>query len=330
MSHVGIGEIVAARDRTRGLIRHTPVEPSPMLAGIAGQPVHLKFEHHQFTGSFKFRGATNAVEQLTEAERARGVTGASTGNHGRALAFAARRAGVRCVICMSALVPKNKVEAIAAEGAEIRITGRSQDDAQAEVDRLVEEEGMVMVPPFDDARVIAGQGTLGLELLDDVPDLKVALVQLSGGGLISGVAAALKAQRPGIRVIGISMARGAAMHASLAAGQPASVEELPTLADSLGGGIGLGNRHTFAMVRDLVDEVVLLSEEEIADGVRHAYWCERQVVEGGGAVGISALLHGRIRPEGPVAAILTGASIDMRLHHRLISGENVDPMQEAG
>ena len=330
MSHVGIDEIEAARDRIRGLIRRTPVEPSSTLAKIAGQPVHLKFEHHQFTGSFKFRGATYAVEQLTKPERARGVTGASTGNHGRALAFAARRAGVRCVICMSALVPKNKVEAIAAEGAEIRITGRSQDDAQAEVDRLVEEKGMVMVPPFDDARVIAGQGTLGLELLEDVPDLRVALVQLSGGGLISGVAAALKAQRPDIRVVGISMARGAAMHASLAAGQPVPVEELPTLADSLGGGIGLRNRHTFAMVRDLVDEVVLLSEEEIADGVRHAYWRERQVVEGGGTVGISALLHERIRPEGPVAAILTGASIDMRLHHRLISGENVDLMQEAG
>ncbi|WP_299822251.1 hydroxyectoine utilization dehydratase EutB [uncultured Jannaschia sp.] len=330
MRGVGIEEIEAARDRIKGLIRRTPVETSASLAEIAGQPVHLKFEHHQFTGSFKLRGATNAVEQLSEAERARGVTGASTGNHGRALAFAARRAGVRCVICMSALVPRNKVEAIGGEGAEIRIVGRSQDDAQEEVDRLVADEGMVMVPPFDDARVIAGQGTLGLELLEDVPDLAVALVQLSGGGLISGVAAALKARKPGIRVIGITMTRGAAMHASLAAGKPVPVEELPTLADSLGGGIGLGNRHTFAMVRDLVDEVVLLSEDEIADGVRHAYRRERQVVEGGGVVGISALLHRRIRPEGPVAAILTGASIDMDLHYRLISGENVDLMREAG
>ncbi|CUH13759.1 L-threonine dehydratase catabolic TdcB [Jannaschia seosinensis] len=329
MSQVSIEDIEAARHRIERHIRRTPCEPSASLRGLAGQPVHLKFEHHQFTGSFKMRGATNAVEQLSQAERARGVIGASTGNHGRALAFAARRAGVHCVICMSALVPKNKVEAIAAEGAEIRIVGRSQDDAQEEVDRLVKEEGMVMVPPFDDARVIAGQGTLGLELLEDVPDLAVALVQLSGGGLISGVAAALKARKPDIRVVGITMARGAAMHASLAAGKPVSVEELPTLADSLGGGIGLGNRHTFSMVRDLVDDVVLLSEEEIADGVRHAYWRERQVVEGGGVVGISALLHGYIRPEGPVAAILTGASIDMNVHHRLISGENVDLMQEA-
>ncbi len=330
MSHVGIDRIESARDRIAGLIRHTPVEASASLSRIAGHPVHLKFEHQQFTGSFKLRGATNAVGRLTDAERARGVTGASTGNHGRALAFAARRAGVRCVICMSALVPKNKVEAIAAEGAEIRIVGRSQDDAQEEVDRLVAEEGMVMVPPFDDARVIAGQGTLGLELLEDVPDIRVALVQLSGGGLIAGVAAALKARNPDIRVIGITMRRGAAMHASLAAGKPTFVEELPTLADSLGGGIGLRNRHTFDMVRDLVDEVVLLDEDEIADGVRHAYWQERQVVEGGGVVGISALLHGHVRPDGPTAAILTGASIDMHLHHRLISGENVDLMQEAG
>lgn len=330
MSHVGIDEIEAARRRISGLIRRTPVEASASLTEATGQPVFLKLEHHQFTGSFKTRGATNAVEQLSEAERARGVTGASTGNHGRALAFAARRAGVRCVICMSALVPRNKVEAIAGEGAEIRIVGRSQDDAQEEVDRLVREEGMVMVPPFDDARVIAGQGTLGLELLEDVPDLKVALVQLSGGGLISGVAAALKARKPDIRVIGITMSRGAAMHASLGAGKPVSVEELPTLADSLGGGIGLGNRYTFEMVRTLVDEVVLLSEEEIADGVRHAYRHERQVVEGGGVVGISALLHGHVRPDGPVATILTGASIDMDLHHRLISGEYVDLMQDAG
>ena len=231
---------------------------------------------------------------------------------------------------MSALVPKNKVDAIASEGAEIRIVGRSQDDAQEEVDRLVREDGMVMVPPFDDARVIAGQGTLGLELLEDVPDLQVALVQLSGGGLISGVAAALKARKPDIRVIGITMTRGAAMHASLAAGKPVAVEELPTLADSLGGGIGLGNRHTFQMVRSLVDEVVLLSEKEIADGVRHAYRHERQIVEGGGVVGISALLHDHVRPDGPVATILTGASIDMDLHYRLISGEHVDLMQEAG
>ena len=330
MSHVGVKEIEAAQSRIAGLVRRTPCEPSTSLSDLAGVPVWLKLEHHQHTGSFKLRGATNAVAQLNEEEGARGVVGASTGNHGRALAFAARRAGVRCVVCMSALVPSNKVDAIAAEGAEIRIVGRSQDDAQEEVDRLVAEEGMVTVPPFDDPRVIAGQGTLGLELLEDVPDLAVAIIQLSGGGLIAGIAAALKAKRPGIRVVGVSMTRGAAMHASLGAGRPSLVEELPTLADSLGGGIGLANRHTFTMVRDLVDDVVLLSEEEIAEGVRHCYWHERQVVEGSGAVGISTLLARHVRPDGPCALLLSGCNIDMALHHRLISGENVDLMRDAG
>ncbi|MBM9593950.1 hydroxyectoine utilization dehydratase EutB [Roseitranquillus sediminis] len=329
MTGVTADDIAAARERIAGLVRRTPCDLSPSLQGVAGAPVWLKHEHHQTTGSFKLRGASNAVASLGDAERAGGVVGASTGNHGRALAHAARRAGLRCVICMSALVPRNKVDAIAAEGAEIVIVGRSQDDAQEEVDRLVAEEGMTMIPPFDHQAVIAGQGTLGLEMLDDVPDLETAVIPLSGGGLIAGIAAALKSARPEVRVVGISMTRGAAMHASLAAGEPTLVEELPTLADSLGGGIGLGNRHTFAMVRNLVDEVVLLSEAEIAEGVRHCYWQERQVLEGGAAVGPAALLAGRLTLRGPSLLLLSGCNIDMALHHRLISGENVDLMREA-
>jgi threonine dehydratase len=264
--------------------------------------VSLKLEHHQITGSFKVRGATNAVAALSPAEKAAGVVGVSTGNHGRGLARACAEAGVRCVIAMSELVPANKVEAIRAEGAETLIAGRSQDEAQRDVDKLV-AEGMTMIPPFDHPRIIAGQGTLGLEMLEAQPDMACALVQLSGGGLISGIAAAIKAHRPDVRVIGVSMERGAAMQASLDAGRPVEVEELPTLADSLGGGIGLDNRHTFAMTRALVDEVVLLSETEIAAGVRHCYRHERQIVEGAGAVGVAALLAGKVRPEGPDHAL---------------------------
>ncbi len=306
---VTLDEILAARDRIGGALRRTPVEVSTSLSEMMGVPVHLKLEHQQITGSFKLRGATNAVRCLPPADRVKGVVAASTGNHGRALAHAAREAGLPAVICMSNLVPANKVEAIRALGAEIRIVGRSQDDAQEEVERLVAEAGMVMLPPFDHADIIAGQGTLGLELLEQVPDVETVLVQLSGGGLIAGVAAALKGMRPDIMVIGISMERGAAMQASLAAGRPVEVEELPTLADSLGGGIGLENRHTFAMVRDLVDEVVLLTEAEIAEGVRHAYWQERQIVEGAGAVGIAALLAGKVRPSGKTAVLLSGGNI---------------------
>jgi threonine dehydratase len=326
---IGLPEIEAARHRIAGTIRPTPVDASPSLGELTGVPVWLKCEHHQHTGSFKLRGAANAVAQLTPEERARGVVAASTGNHGRALAYAAQAQGARAVVCMSRLVPKNKVDAIAALGAEVRIVGRSQDDAQEEVDRLVTEEGLARVPPFDDPRVVAGQGTLGLEMLEAVPDLACALVQLSGGGLVAGIAAALKARRPDVRVIAVSMERGAAMHASLEAGRPVQVEELPSLADSLGGGIGLENRVSFPMVRDLVDEVVLLTEPEIAAGVRHCYWQERQVVEGAGGVGVAAVLAGKVRPAGPTMLLLSGSNIDMALHHRIVSGEDVDLMLEA-
>jgi threonine dehydratase len=326
---VGLAEIEAARARIAGTVRATAAEASPSLNERTGVPVWLKCEHQQHTGSFKLRGGANAVAQLSDDERARGVIAASTGNHGRALAYAAAAAGCRAVICMSRLVPGNKVRAIEALGAEVRIVGRSQDDAQEEVERLVADEGLTMLPPFDDPRIVAGQGTLGLEMIEAVPDLACVLVQLSGGGLIAGIAAAVKARRPGVRVVGVSMERGAAMAASLAAGRPVAVEELPTLADSLGGGIGLGNRVTFPMVRDLVDEVVLLTEAEIAEGVRHCYWQERQVVEGAGGVGVAALLAGKVVPEGPTMALLSGANIDMALHHRIVSGEDVDLMAEA-
>lgn len=325
---VGLAEIEAARERIRGMVRETPVEVSASLSALAGVPVSLKCEHHQRTGSFKLRGASNAVAQLGADDRARGVVAASTGNHGRALAHAAKAAGCRAVICMSRLVPGNKLRAIEALGAEVRIIGASQDDAQVEVARLVAEEGMTMVPPFDDPRVVAGQGTLGLEMLEAMPDLDCVVVQVSGGGLVAGIAAAVKAKRPGVRVVGVSMARGAAMAESLAAGHPVAVEELPSLADSLGGGIGLDNRVTFGMARELVDEMVLLSEPEIAAGVRHCYREERQVVEGSGGVGVAALLAGKLRLQGPTMLLLSGANIDMGLHHRLISGEDVDLMEE--
>ena len=168
---VTMAEILAARRRISPLVHRTALTPSLSLSEKTGQAILLKNEQQQLTGSFKLRGATNAVLSLSDEERARGVTAASTGNHGRALSHAAKAAGTRAVICMSSLVPSNKVEAIKALGAEARIVGRSQDDAQIEVNRLVAEEGLVDIPPFDKAEVIAGQGTLGLEILEDVPEL---------------------------------------------------------------------------------------------------------------------------------------------------------------
>lgn len=311
-------DLYRARRRLRGHVLHTPLQHSPSLSEHTGGSVHLKLECRQTTGSFKLRGATNALLSLDEAARARGVIAVSTGNHGRALAYAAHRLGVRALICMSRLVPQNKVEAIRALGAEVHITGVSQDEAEVEVARLVRDEGVTLVPPFDHADVIAGQGTVGLELLDDLPTVDTVLVPLSGGGLLAGTALALKSASPSIRVIGVTMERGCAMHASLEAGHPVQVEELETLADSLGGGIGLDNRYTFSMAQNLVDDVVLVSEEEIAAAIRHAYHMEQVIVEGSGAVGIAALLAGRVAAPGTTAVLASGANIDMQLHRRIV------------
>lgn len=322
---IGLEDIFRARARLAGRIAATPTVASPSLTARCGAPVFLKLETRQTTGSFKLRGATNALSALPREALATGVAAASTGNHGRALAHAAAQAGVRCVVCMSALVPTNKVEGIRALGAEIRIVGRSQDDAQQEVDRLVREEDFATVPPFDHADVIAGQGTLGLEIIEAVPDAELLLVPLSGGGLIGGVALAAKALRPGLRVVGLSMERGAAMHASLKAGRPVQIEELETLADSLGGGIGLDNRYTHRLAAILLDDVVLLTEAEIAAGIEHAYSAEQEIVEGAGAVGIAALLAGKVAPRGPTVTLLSGRNIAMDLHRRIITGGHSCP-----
>ncbi|HSX75511.1 MAG TPA: hydroxyectoine utilization dehydratase EutB [Shinella sp.] len=320
---VTLADIEEAARRIEGRVLRTPFVLSASLSERCGVPVGLKLEHHQTTGSFKLRGATNAVLSLSADQRARGVVAASTGNHGRALAHAAKAEGSRATICMSRLVPENKVSEIRRLGADVRIVGRSQDEAQLEVDRLVAEEGLVMVPPFDDAAVVAGQGTLGLEIVAAMPDVATVLVPLSGGGLAAGVAAAVKGRAPKARVIGLTMQRGAAMKASLDAGRPVAVEEVESLADSLGGGIGLDNAVTFDMCRALLDDVLLLSEAEIAAGMRHAYAAEREVIEGAGAVGIAALLSGRLgRLEGPVALLLSGRNVDMGQHLRVMNGED--------
>lgn len=318
---IALADIRAARERISNKIERTPTVPSPSLSERLGVPVHLKLEHRQTTGSFKLRGASNAVASLSAEEKARGVVASSTGNYGRALAHAAKLEGMRAVICMSRLVPQNKLDEIRRLGADVRIIGNSQDEAQQEVERLVAQEGLVMLPPFDHPDIIAGQGTLGLEIIEQVPDAALVLVQLSGGGLASGIAAAVKGVSPGTKVIGVSMARGAAMKASLDAGRPVEVEELPTLADSLGGGIGLDNQLTFAMCGDLLDDVILLSEDEIAAGIRHAYEHEREIVEGAGAVGIAALLAGKVKANGPVVVLLSGRNIDMDLHRKIVCGE---------
>src|SRR6056297_879983 len=316
-----LSDIEAAAARLKGKADATPLVPSPFMTEAVGVPFHLKLEMMQPIGAFKLRGAMNAVMNLPEG--AQGVTCCSTGNHGRGVAFAAAARGIRAVICMSELVPQTKVDGIRALGAEVKIIGRSQDDAQAEAERLVAEEGLTEISPFDDPLVIAGQGTIGLEIMAARPDLEVLLVPLSGGGLAAGVAMAAKAIKPSIRVVGISMDRGAAMHESLRAGHPVEVEEVASLADSLGGGIGMKNRLSFPMCRDLLDEVVLVTEQDIYHAMQVLYYEDRIVAEGACVVGLAAVLSGKISVTGASATIVTGRNLDMDMFTRIITGQDV-------
>lgn len=318
---VTLADIHAAAQVVRGAADATPLVPSPFMTARSGYDFLLKLENMQPIGAFKLRGAMNAVAAI--GPDVAGVTCVSTGNHGRGVAYAARARGIRAVICMSELVPAAKVEGIRALGAEICITGRSQDEAQAEVDRLVAEEGLVELSPFDDRHVIAGQGTIGLELLTVRPDLHTILVPLSGGGLAAGVACAAKAIKPDIRVVGVSMDRGAAMYESLRAGRPVEVAEMPSLADSLGGGIGLENRYSFVMCRALLDDVLLVTEAEIRHAMQALYYEDRIVAEGGSVVGLAAVLTGKITLAGPTAALITGRNPDMAMFTRVVTGQDV-------
>jgi threonine dehydratase len=319
---IAIDAIRQARHAIAGVVLQTPLIAAPALSRMIGHELLLKMESLQPVGAFKLRGAVNAIAKLEDGIA--GVTCCSTGNHGRAVAYAAKAKGLRAVICMSELVPRTKVEGIRALGADIRIVGRSQDEAQFESTRLAVEEGLVEIPPFDHPEVIAGQGTMALEMLEDRPDIATILVPLSGGGLAAGVALAARSVNPRIRVVGVSMDRGAAMHDSIRAGHPVAVTEVSSLADSLGGGIGLENRHSFALCRDLLDEVVLVTEPEIYAAMQMLYYEERLVAEGACVVGIAAMMAGRLpEPKGPVATIITGRNVDMDVFNAVVGGRDV-------
>jgi len=320
---VGFIDILQARKTLRGIALHTPLVRADALSAQFGADISLKLETLQPIGAFKLRGAANAIARLSPEARAGGVACCSTGNHGRAVAYAARQAGVQAIICLSSLVPNVKVAAIEALGAEVRRVGRSQDEAQKEVDRLVAEDGFTDLSPFDHPFVIAGQGTIALEILEDRPGVKTLVVPMSGGGLIGGIALAAKTMNPAIRIVGISMENGAAMAESLAAGHPVEVEEFASLADSLGGGINLGNSWTFQLCRDLVDDVILVSEDEIYCGMQSMFRHERLVVEGGSAVGVAALLAGKLTLDGETAMVVSGRNVDMDIFADIVSGAPV-------
>lgn len=318
---LSLGDMFHARQRIAGFADHTPLVPSS-LSEAFGQEFLLKLEITQPIGAFKLRGAVNAVFNLPE--DVTGVTCCSTGNHGRGVAFAARARGLRAVICMSNLAPAAKVAGVRELGAEVRIVGDSQDDAQLLAKRLAIDEGLAEISPFDDADVISGQGTIGLELLEARPDLDTILVPLSGGGLAGGVAFAAKRINPKVRVIGVTMERGAAMHASILAGHPVNVKEVPSLADSLGGGIGLKNRLSFPLCREFLDDIILVSEEEIYRAMQAVYYEDSIVCEGACVVGIAAVQSGKLTLKGPTATIMTGRNLDMQIHADIMAGRDVD------
>lgn len=319
---IQVADILKAAATIRGVADNTPLVPSAYMSNRYGHDFLLKLENMQPIGAFKLRGALTAVNNLSDTVT--GVTCCSTGNHGRGVAFAAARRGMRAIICMSELVPKAKVDGILALGAEVVIAGKSQDDALKESLRLVNQDGLVEISPFDDPYVIAGQGTIGLEILQARPDIETLLVPLSGGGLAAGVAAAARAIKPDIKVIGITMDRGAAMYASIQAGHPIEIEEVASLADSLGGGIGLENKLSFAMCRDLLDDIILVTEQEIYHAMQTLFYEDRIVAEGACVVGIAAVQSGKLWLTGPTATIITGRNVDMAMFRKIMNGDDID------
>jgi threonine dehydratase len=311
---VTLRDVYRARQRIAAVVTKTPVILSSLLTEQVGASVYLKAESLQKTGSFKIRGATNKMLGLTTEEQARGVITVSSGNHGRAVAYVAHQLDINAVICMSTRVPRNKSEAIKRLGAEVVLTGDSYEEAEIHALSLQEKRGLTMIDPFDDPLVIAGQGTIGLELLEDMPEIDTVIVPLSGGGLISGIALALKSASPSIRVIGVTMDRAPVMYHSLRAGAPIKMEEEDTIADALVGNIGVNNKYTFRLVQEYVDDTVLVSDEEIAAAMAFALEKDHLVVEGGGAVGIAALLYQRASGLGHnVVVVVSGSSVSLPL-----------------
>lgn len=314
-------DVAAARRRIAGIAVRTPLMPSLALSERVGHDVHLKLEVVQPTAAFKLRGAASKVMALSEEERSRGVVTASTGNHGRCVAYVAKRLGIRAIVCVSSGVPTGKLKALEDVGAVVEVVGDSQNDALDRALSIAEEDGVTFIHPFDDLDVIAGQATASAEIAEDLPDVKTVLVPLSGGGLLAGVAAGLRRYAPYAEAVGVSMTRVPLMKMSLDAGHPVDAPEEETLADSLRGGIGLDNRYTFPMIRELVKRVVLVDEEAIWRAMRFLFDHHRLLVEGAAAVGVAALLEGAVDPlTGPVVAIVTGANAEPDHVAQLVSG----------
>ncbi|GAA1939846.1 threonine ammonia-lyase [Microbacterium aoyamense] len=305
----------------RGVISRTPVDQSQHLSELLGVPVHLKLENLQRTGSFKIRGATYRLSRLTPEERARGVVAASAGNHAQGVSLAAQELGIPATIFMPLGVPVPKLLATRGYGADVVLEGATVETPLRLAAEFAERTGAVLIHPFDHADIIAGQGTLGLELYDEVPDLETVVLGIGGGGLIAGVAAALKARAAAegrrIRIIGVQAENSAAYPSSLAAGRPLEVATKPTIADGIA--VARPGDLPFEIIRELVDDVVTVSDDDIARALLMLLERAKQVVEPAGAVGVAAILAGKVDAAGPTVSVLSGGNIDPLLLQRVVA-----------
>jgi len=314
---VTFDDVRAAQARLKGLVAVTPCPYSETLSQLTGSRVFVKLENLQMTGSFKERGAANVLLMLDDAERRRGVVTASAGNHGLAVAFHAARLGIGAVIVMPEWAPLTKVVAARRHGAEVLLHGDNYDAAYARACEIEAERGLVFIHPFDDPRVIAGQGTVGLELCEQVPELEAVVVPVGGGGLAGGIGVALKSLRPEARLIGVQTEEVPGMRAALDAGERVTVPGAPTIADGIA--VRRVGEHTLALARRYLDGVVTVSEEEIANAILLLLEIEKTVVEGAGAVALAALVNKRVSLEGrSVVLLLGGGNIDVNLIARII------------
>jgi threonine dehydratase len=314
---IRLADVQAAQERLRGSIYYSPCPHSQMLSALTGQQVYLKLENLQMTGSFKERGALNRIAMLTPEQAARGVVAASAGNHAQGVAYHATKRGIRALIVMPLATPLVKVTATRGFGAEVVLHGANYDEACTEAMRLCAAQGMTFIHPFDDATVMAGQGTIGLELLEQIPQLEAVVVPIGGGGLIGGIACAIKESRPDIRIVGVQTSRLPSMLAARAEGHPVTVEPSTTIADGIA--VRRAGDVTYPVVARYVDEIVTVDEDEIASAILVLLEREKTLAEGAGATALAALLQKKTTLMGAHTAVLVcGGNIDVTLLSRII------------
>ncbi|GAA1974805.1 threonine ammonia-lyase [Kitasatospora viridis] len=313
---ITIDDFRGAQKMLAGVARVTPMESSRYLSGLVGSPVHLKCENLQRTGSFKLRGAYLRIAGLTPVQRAAGVVAASAGNHAQGVALAAALLGVRSTVFMPRAAPLPKVAATREYGAEVRLHGATVDEALDAAQRFAETSGAVFIHPFDHADVVTGQGTVGLEILEQCPEVRTILVGVGGGGLLAGIAAAVKPLRPDVRVVGVQAAGAAAYPPSLAAGRPVTLPSFHTMADGIM--VGRPGDIPFELVNTLADGVRTVTEESLSRALLVALERLKLVVEPAGASPVAALLEHPDEFQGPVVAVLSGGNIDPQLMQRVL------------